>query len=454
MSAELRLVSASGYLPRHRLEVGVESIGISGAYPGPWSRTVMGHDEDTTTLGVAAARGLGALGEPGRLVFCTSRPAYERTSNAAVVHSALRLGRGVPIFDLVGGEMASAGAIADCGVGGGLAVVADSVVGSPGSAFEATGGAAAAAFLFEETTGSGLASLLRSFSVVPRAPVRWRLPGEAADRSWSPRYAVNELAHLADSIAESMNGLRFDAVAVSCWDRRTATSLANRLGGRPITGPGGNPGFSGLADLPLLILRALGETAPGETFAAVTLGEGAAGLIFERGAVPFTRHDRSTEDLIVPYTEYLSWRGLVHRDMSGRPDPEPPSLPAVARNAAWKLGLVAQRCLACGTVLAPPGLICIGCGRVDEMTPHPLADRVATVATFTEDHLAWGFSKPVINAVVDFEGGGRLECEVTDASLAEIRIGAPVQMVLRRSHSALGVHNYVWKATPMSTETV
>jgi uncharacterized OB-fold protein len=83
------------------------------------------------------------------------------------------------------------------------------------------------------------------------------------------------------------------------------------------------------------------------------------------------------------------------------------------------------------------------------MLPHPLADKIATVATYTVDHLAHSLSPPVIAAMIDFEGGGRIEAEITDADPEAISVGDNVEMTFRRRFTADGVHNYFWKARPV-----
>jgi uncharacterized OB-fold protein len=77
-----------------------------------------------------------------------------------------------------------------------------------------------------------------------------------------------------------------------------------------------------------------------------------------------------------------------------------------------------------------------------------LASRSGTVATFTVDHLAYSPSPPMIDAVVDFDGGGRYTLELTDASPDEVEIGTRVEMTFRRLYTSGGVHNYFWKARP------
>ena len=79
----------------------------------------------------------------------------------------------------------------------------------------------------------------------------------------------------------------------------------------------------------------------------------------------------------------------------------------------------------------------------------PMADDQATVATFTIDRLAYSLSPPSIGVVIDFDGGGRFNSQLTDASADEVEIGMRVQMTFRRLMTADGIHNYFWKATPI-----
>ena len=83
------------------------------------------------------------------------------------------------------------------------------------------------------------------------------------------------------------------------------------------------------------------------------------------------------------------------------------------------------------------------------MVPEPLADVPATVTTCTVDRLAYTPSPPVLMAVLDFDGGGRMRCQLTDATQDEARIGLRAEMTFRRLGTAAGVHNYFWKARPI-----
>ena len=80
-----------------------------------------------------------------------------------------------------------------------------------------------------------------------------------------------------------------------------------------------------------------------------------------------------------------------------------------------------------------------------------MADVTGTVATYTIDRLAFSPSPPVVAAVVDFDGGGRFSCELTDVDPADVVIGGRVEMTFRKLFTADGIHNYFWKARPIRT---
>jgi uncharacterized OB-fold protein len=77
-----------------------------------------------------------------------------------------------------------------------------------------------------------------------------------------------------------------------------------------------------------------------------------------------------------------------------------------------------------------------------------MADVMGTVVNFTIDRLAFSPSPPVAVAVVNFDGGGRFTCEMTDIERDQIGIGDRVEMTFRKICTADGVHNYFWKARP------
>ena len=86
------------------------------------------------------------------------------------------------------------------------------------------------------------------------------------------------------------------------------------------------------------------------------------------------------------------------------------------------------------------------------MAPERMADVRGRVATFAVDRLAFTPAPPAVAAVIDFDGGGRFTCELTDVDPSTVAIGDRVEMTFRRLSTTDGVHNYFWKARPISTE--
>ena len=82
------------------------------------------------------------------------------------------------------------------------------------------------------------------------------------------------------------------------------------------------------------------------------------------------------------------------------------------------------------------------------MEEEPYSDAVGRVATYTLDHLAYSLQPPVLAAVVDFEQGGRISCELTDVDPGDVKLGTKLEMTFRRLYTGQGIHNYFWKARP------
>jgi len=121
------------------------------------------------------------------------------------------------------------------------------------------------------------------------------------------------------------------------------------------------------------------------------------------------------------------------------------------RSDKWKYAFYGSRDRSTGTVHLPPQRVSVRGGAVDDMEEVPRADVPGTVAPFTIARLAFSMSPPVVAAVVDFDGGGRFTCELTDVDPANVKIGDRVEMTFRRLFTAQGVHNYFWKAKPLAT---
>jgi uncharacterized OB-fold protein len=150
----------------------------------------------------------------------------------------------------------------------------------------------------------------------------------------------------------------------------------------------------------------------------------------------------------LPYNTYLKWRGILPFEAPRRPDPERPAAPPMRRHERWKLAFVGSRCTKCQAGHLPPQRVCVKCGAVDQMRDERFADTSCQVATYTLDYLAYSLQPPVVAAFVDYEGGGRFSCELTDVDPKSVAIGNHLEMTFRRLFTAQGVHNYFWKARP------
>jgi hydroxymethylglutaryl-CoA synthase len=87
------ILGSGAYLPYRRLDRS-QITAFVGSGGGKGTRTVSSYDEDTTTMGVEAAR-LALRSTPGIapdvLAFATCAPAYADRTNATAIQAALRL---------------------------------------------------------------------------------------------------------------------------------------------------------------------------------------------------------------------------------------------------------------------------------------------------------------------------------------------------------------------------
>jgi 3-hydroxy-3-methylglutaryl CoA synthase/uncharacterized OB-fold protein len=464
------IVACGVYLPYHRLDR--QAIGAAlGGSAGKGTRAVASYDEDTTSMAVEAARlALRAAPDvkPRGLYFATAVPAYLDKTNATAIHAALDLDAGAMAFDMVGSIRSGAGALR-AGLDATrptLVALSDLRSGLPGGGDERDMGDAAVALLCARGDDGApvLAEPIAMASATAEFLERWRVPGEAFSRQWEERFGEHvyvPLAHAAVSEALRQAGLepgRIDRLVVTGSHGRAVRRAAAAVGSKPeAVGDdlGGAVGNTGTPHGALLLADALERAAPDEIIVQVSLADGADVIVWKAtGAVASRRPgptvaQRAASGGRVSYPTFLTWRGFLQREPPRRPDPEAPAGPPSFRAEAWKFAFVGSRCQACGARHVPPQRVCVKCHAVDRMSPERLADVPATIATFTVDRLAYSLSPPVVAAVIDYEGGGRFQCELTDVDPAAVAIGQRVEMTFRRLFTASGVHNYFWKARPV-----
>ena len=468
------VVSIAGYVPYRRLQRSAVGA-VFGSGGGKGTRSVASHDEDTTTMGVEAARRAlrsapGAA--PSALWFATATPAYLDKTNATTVHAALRQPAEVGAFDFGGALRSGVGALRTAlesgGTGTTLVVVSDLRDGLPTSADESAGGDGAAAVLVGDD-GPGtpvVAEYLGGASVSDEFLDRWRTAGGRRSRTWEERFGETRYVPLgadawqAGLKAAGVTAEAVDRVVVTGMHGRAAKAVGRALGVRDgvlADDLGSTVGQTGAAHAGLVLAAMLEEASPGEVVAVVSLADGADVLVFRTtpalaawsAADPVAAQVAAGADL--PYGKFLSWRGMVTPEPPRRPEPQRVSSSAAWRNEEWKFGFVGSKDRSSGAVHLPPSRVSMTGGAVDDMVPFDRADAEATIATYTIDRLAYSPSPPIVFAVLDFDGGGRFPVELTDVDPDTVDIGDRVAMTFRRLYTADGIHDYFWKARPVRT---
>ncbi len=463
------ILSAAGYVPYRRLDRGAitQTFGAGG---GKGARAVAGYDEDTTTLGVEAAR-LALRGAPAahprNVWFATVAPAYLDKTNATTIHAALRLDADVLAADFSGAIRSGTAALTAALHGGEptLVVTADLRDGLPTSAEEAAGGDAAAAILVgSDTDGPVIATLIGEGHTTEEFIDRWRVPGERRSKVWEERFGETKYVPLGEQAwnaalkAAELTPDQVDRLVVTGAHSRAVRALSGRLGvdpARVVDDLSARVGFTGAAHVGLLLASALEGAAAGETIAVVSLADGADVLILRTTPAIATRTPTRPVGTQVDagaslsYGKFLSWRGMVSVEPPRRPEPDRISAAVTGRTEQWKYGFVGTKDRSSDALHLPPARVSRVGGTVDDMAPAPMADIPGTVAAFTIDRIAYSPSPPIVFAIVDFDGGGRFPVELTDVNADELQVGDRVEMTFRRLFGADGIQNYFWKARPI-----
>lgn len=431
------LTGYASYLPRHRLG----------------KRVVAGYDEDSTTMAVAAAAGALSGNDVRAVYFATSSPAYADKTNATAIHAALGLGESTFAADLCGTGRSAFAAISAAAATGGIAVAADVRTGRPGSADEKFGGDGAAALVFGD--GAALAEVLGTTSRTEEFLDRWRAPGSITGQQWEERFGAARYAALIRATAadalDAAGLVDADHVVLACPNTAIVKRAGTLVKGQKsvVTSP---IGFSGCADAAIALCGVLDTADPGDTILVLSATDGCDALVLRtteqlaRARQPEPLTEQRDGGLPVPQLTYLSWRGLVELEPPRRPEPDRVGAPPASRTVGWKFGLTGTACRDCGFVHLPPARVCRGCGVADRMAVAPAAGKAGTVATYTVDRLAYSPSPPMVQAVVDIDGGGRFTVEIADAEPDRLQVGARVRFSFRRLYTAADIHDYFWKA--------
>jgi hydroxymethylglutaryl-CoA synthase len=464
------IVSYGSYVPYRRLKRAAISQ-VLGIPAGKGEKAVASFDEDSVSMAVEALRD--ALkskpnGNVEALLFATTTPPYAEKLAAAIVGAATRLPSEIRAADLTGSVRAGLSGILQAAdtVSGGASqaavTIADSRLAAPEGKFEQQSGDGAAAFVLGNE--GVMAEILGSSSLTREYLDTWRGPGEQFAHQWEERFALTQT--LSPLLSQAVKNVLTKAkvqpgdlakIVLDASNPRAAEEILRGLKIDPTKAADTfalTVGQTGAAHAALMLTSVLPAAKPGDLILVATVADGADAILFRvTPAAASFRPVHSTGRLVeskgdVAYGTYLKWREILPTEPPRRPDPDRPAGPPMLRSEKWKFGFIGSKCTVCGTPQLPPQRVCVHCRAFDKMEPYEFADRTAKIATYAIDRLAYSLNPPTINVVIDFEGGGRFLCEMTDCEPDKVAIGDEVEMTFRRLFTAGGVRNYFWKARP------
>lgn len=467
----LGIVAFGAYIPYNRMERKRYQEFFGEPAP-PGEKAVANYDEDSVSMAVEASRDCLLGAEPGdikALYFSSTTSPYREKLSATTLAAALGAPDSTRTGDFSGSLRAGSGALlagfdaSASSCGNVLVAVSECRLGAPQSQWEQIAGDGAAAFLLGHE--NLVASLEGQASVPMEMLSQWRDRDEKFVRGWEERFYVSQGYNKAVKSAVGKllaeKGLTPGDIAKLVLygpNPRYQMALAKAMGfdlARLQDSLFATSGLAGAANAPMMLVAALEEAKPGDLILMATFGEGSDALLFKvtenintlaprRGIKGHLASKKNT----MSYNAYIKWRQLMEYEPPRRPDFIRPSAPAMYREQKKKYAFYGSRCTSCGTPQFPRQRVCVHCQAKDQMEDYPFAAREARVATFAVDYLTFSQDPPTVLAVVDFEGGGRLLCEMTDCDVSNIHIGMELEMSFRKLYTAGGVHNYFWKARP------
>ncbi|RLC26462.1 MAG: 3-hydroxy-3-methylglutaryl CoA synthase [Deltaproteobacteria bacterium] len=461
------IVSYSAYIPLWRLNLGLIHGGLTA------EKAVAGFDEDSVTMAVAAGRN--CLLETGpeavdALFFASTTCPYVERSNAVTVAGALDTPSDIAVFDMTNSVRSGASSLklamdmVNSGSARNVLVTAsDTRLGKPGSGPERTLGEGAAAFL---VGGSGESVRIEgSCTVYDGIMDSWRTENDKFVRSGDKRFIATHgyLTVTGKAVAKLMekSGLApkdFARVIFAVPDARRQVELARKLGFNPEKQLQGSLmadiGDTGTAYPLILLTAALEEANAGDRILMAAYGNGCDAFIFNvtSGADPnkgkkTLKTYADSKTVIDSYHTYLKWKNIIPWDRLPFP------LGSVSTTSQWResdqmLRFYGSKCKTCGTVCHPRQRVCPNCHGKDNWDDIRLSDKKAKLFSFSVDQMANQITSPVINGVLDFDGGGRILCYLTDVDPDDIKIGMDIEMSFRKMAFREGIHIYCWKGIP------
>lgn len=477
------LLGFGAYLPQSRLQR--KSIAAAHGWFEPslvglgrGERTMAAWDEDSNTLSVEAGRACLAGSDrrqvDGLYIGSTSFPFLDR-QNSVLVSEALGLSSVLQTFDLAGSQRAGTSALLAALKGAatgetGLVVGADNRRTKAASVGEMTYGDGAAALLVGE--GDVIATLVGSHTRSVDFIDHFRTAQSEFDYQWEARWIRDE--GLMKIVPASVNallqntGIDAGRIAHFCCpigSSKDQKALARKLGLRAEALQDtleSNCGNTGAAHALLMLIGALEAAKPGELIMVLGFGQGCDVLLFETTdalaqlpaatGLKVCLANRCEEE---NYFKYLAFNDLITMEHGLRAETDKnTALSAAYRNKALTTGFIGGKCSQCGTEQIPVAPICVNpqCGGVGTQEPHPFADAVASLNSYTSDRLTYSLNPPAYYGMIQFAEGGRIMIDFADVVAEQgLEVGMSMRMVFRiRDYDhKRGFRRYYWKAAPI-----
>lgn len=461
------ILSYGSYIPYNRLQRR-KIKEFFGTPASAGEKAVAGYDEDSVSMSVEAA--LDCLQgfqqkQIDTVYFATTTGPYEEKSSLPTITKALDLRENVngieAAHSLRAGSSSLLSALKQDDTA--LVLAADHQLGGPAGANEQLFGDGAVSFII----GSGedvVAKIVDTTSVQDDIVAQWRNEGDAFVHNWEERFVSSIYTSKIHSIFTEFKKKNHISIAdiskvvISAPGRKGYQKVAKKLGfnkeqvQEPLIE---KVGQTGSAHAGMVFVAALEESTPGDNILVITFAEGIDMMLYQvTDAITKLTERRGIKGYMgvknneLSYADYLKWKGLIQTEPPRRPEKDRPSAPAMYRHYDQNLGFYGSKCKVCGTPQFPKQRVCAECQAKDQMDDYRFVGRTAKIATYTLDYLAPTPAPPAVIAVIDFSGGGRIMCEVTDCDPNEIKIGMEVELTFRRLYEAGGIHNYFWKARP------
>jgi hydroxymethylglutaryl-CoA synthase len=469
------ITSVGAYIPIYRLNRDEIARMWSGRSTGG-ARAVAGYDEDTVTMAVAAT--LDCLARSGAVVnglsLATTTAPYKEKQSAAIIASAADLARECHTADFTNSLRVSTIALksaidaVESGSADNMLVIASDC--RPGAAKgmleQVLGDSAAALMIGSEGV---IATVEGSYSVFSDFTDFWRTDEDTFIRSTEGRF-IDEAGYMP-TMQEAISGLMdkygvtsgdFSKIVYYAADARQHAGLARRMKfdkvqvQEPLYDKIGN---TGTAAAMFMLLAALEGARPGDKILLASYGDG-CDVFMLRVTEEISRiqnkpviSDKLAGQATISYGQYATWRNLVPVEASTLPERQALSLPGRWRERRTISALYGARCRKCGapqiSQIGQAPRVCVNCQAKDDFEPYKFSDKKGRLFSYAIDQLQPTQNPPGVNGVVDFEGGGRMICELTDCDIDKVRVDMPVEMTFRKMFQSRGVNNYFWKAKPI-----